>query len=335
MGAPYVRPTSARTAILVLSAAFVGAACQQPDRLTRRMEPTPNTRAGGTGGAPRGGSGGGAGGSGAGGLGVNGGAAGAGGAGGRDAAAGTSDASRSADARPPPPDKVFDRMRFATPDLGPAPPSGLVGHWRFDEPGSTTAPDSARSANDGVLVGGATVLPTAFPGTMFPNRGALSLDGRTGYVVLGTNRLPAVNGFKTVSLWFNYAAVPTGIRNFVSFTNADAACGLHLGIRSGSKVSAWGWGGSPFVLVETAAVVPGWHHLAYTFDGANHILAIDGIVLATSRVAPQVCGILDAIVGSYAGGTENFGGLIDDLRVYNRALGAREIETLARGGEPL
>lgn len=291
---------------------------------------------------------------GTGGLGGTGGAGatGGGGSGGRDGATGGTGGAGGADASAPADSSVDARMadaavtpdvapdvaverppREAGPDLPPAQPSGLVGHWRFDEAAGATVADSSGSANHGELLPGASLVPMGFPMAMFPNPGAVSLDGMTSKVVLGINRLPAVDGEKTVSLWFNYAAVPTGNRNLIAFTDGLTACGLHLGLRGG-MLAVWGWGGSRALILTLPAPPPGWHHLSYTFDGTEHSLSIDGTPPTTSTLAPQSCQVFDAIAGSYAGGMENFPGLIDDLRVYRRVLTPAELETLAKGGDP-
>jgi hypothetical protein len=280
---------------------------------------------GGSGGSSFGGSGGG-GGSSFGGSGGGGGSSfgGSGGAGG----AVPVDAARDALADSPP-----DRVREAGPDLPPALPSGLVGYWKFDETTGTTTRDEAGSANDGVVATGATLVPGGFPSAMFPNPGALALDGVMSRVTLGVNRLPNVDGPKTIALWFNYTTTPAGTRDFVSLTNGGLFCGVQVGVRS-NMLGVWGWGGTVAQLLQAPLPGPGWHQLTYTFDGSQNTLTIDGGTPVVSTTAPQACDVFDAVVGSYFGGRENFGGTIDDLRIYNRALGASEIATLAAGGDP-
>jgi len=247
----------------------------------------------------------------------------------------TKDASASADVRAVV-DAMPDRTREVPANLPPAQASGLVGYWTFDKAGGTVAEDRSGSLNEGMLMTGATLVAGGFPSAMFANPGALSLDGVMSRVVLGTNRFPDVNGSKTVSFWFNQAAMQMGTRDFISFMNAAALCGVQVGVRGG-KLAVWGWGGNNALILTAPdpAPAPGdWHQLTYTFDGTTHALILDGGAPVTATTAPQTCEVTDAMVGSYPGGKENFGGLIDDLRVYTRALSAAEIDLLAKGGEP-
>jgi len=71
-----------------------------------------------------------------------------------------------------------------------------------------------------------------------------------------------------------------------------------------------------------------WSHLAATYDGATRRLFVNGVQVAsltqtgpiqTSTQALTIGG--DALYGQY------WAGLIDEARIYNRALSASEIQT--------
>ena len=77
-----------------------------------------------------------------------------------------------------------------------------------------------------------------------------------------------------------------------------------------------------------------WHHLAMTYDGSQLKLYIDGVLTETGSAT----GSIDSEVGTLIGqhnflsptNSDTFGGLIDETLVYNRALSATEISTLAQ-----
>jgi hypothetical protein len=230
------------------------------------------------------------------------------------------------DAAPEPPPMPPD----AAP-VPPVPPSGLVGYWKFDEGGGAVASDSSGLGNDGMVGPGVTFVPGGFPAARFPNAGAIDLDGIEGRVVLAINRMPDIDASKTISFWMNYAAVPQAIQAMVSLTNGGSLCGVQIGFRQG-QLAVWGWAGG--LLVSATPPEPGWHNVVYIFDGVMHTLAVDGITVASSALAPQVCPITDAVVSGYAGGAENFLGTIDDLRIYARALSAAERDALSAGEAP-
>ncbi len=236
---------------------------------------------------------------------------------------------------PDPPDAATDPDAppepDAGPDLPPVPPSGLVGYWRFDDRAGAVASDSSGSANHGMVGPGAMFVPAGFPDARFPNQGAIDFDGLEGRVVVAVNRLPAVDGSKSISFWMNPPSVPTAIQAIISLTNGVFLCGVQIGFRQG-QLAVWGWAGA--VLLSATPPAPGWHNVIYTYDGVGHTLVVDGTTVATSALAPQVCAITDAVVSGYAGGAENFLGALDDLRIYDRALSATEIAALSAGESP-
>ena len=72
-----------------------------------------------------------------------------------------------------------------------------------------------------------------------------------------------------------------------------------------------------------------WAYLVMTYDGANTRLYINGQATAVSPNTGAIANALYPIyIGSWLGTTDWFNGLIDDVRVYNRALSAAEIQAL-------
>ena len=71
-----------------------------------------------------------------------------------------------------------------------------------------------------------------------------------------------------------------------------------------------------------------WTHLAVTYNGSTLTLYRNGVAVATSNVS----GTLSPTTGTLQIGASQFGeyfkGLIDEVRIYNRALSATEIQTI-------
>src|SRR2546430_9039414 len=70
-----------------------------------------------------------------------------------------------------------------------------------------------------------------------------------------------------------------------------------------------------------------WTHLAGTFDGATMRLYVNGVEVASqaqTAALTATAGTLQIGADSYTG--ENFAGRIDEVRIYNRALTAAEIQ---------
>src|SRR5204863_1499266 len=71
-----------------------------------------------------------------------------------------------------------------------------------------------------------------------------------------------------------------------------------------------------------------WSHLATTYDGANLRIYVNGTQVATKAITGNLLtstGVLR--IGGNSVWGEYFSGLIDELRVYNRALTATELQT--------
>ena len=80
---------------------------------------------------------------------------------------------------------------------------------------------------------------------------------------------------------------------------------------------------------NTAASATGaWTHLAVTYDGANLRLYVNGVQTASRALTGSIVtttGLLK--IGGNAVSGEWFNGLIDEVRIYNRALTAAQIQT--------
>ena len=101
--------------------------------------------------------------------------------------------------------------------------------------------------------------------------------------------------------------------------------------------------GDPHIdaIEASSAITAGWHHLAGVRNTAagRFELYVDGLLVASKT--PSVFGTIDSEVHTVIGQVrpiyngEFFNGLIDEVRIYNRALSASEIEELYNyGGTP-
>ncbi len=203
--------------------------------------------------------------------------------------------------------------------------TGLVGCWHFDEDGGTTTADSSGTGNTGTLNStGASWTASGHSGS------ALQLNAaQSGYVSAGVNGMPAANAPQSISLWLNVASVPGDNENALALTNDGSGSAIQMGFRSG-KFATWQSGGGILVQASTTA---GWHHYVYTYDGTpgaqgTHRLYVDGTPQASSTVAPQAAVPTRLNFGRWTGGTEYLTGALDEIRIYNRALNATEVQAL-------
>ncbi len=187
----------------------------------------------------------------------------------------------------------------------------LIAHWKLDETAGTLAADSA-GVNDGILVGGPVWQPTG--GKI---AGALQLDGVNDSVTAAAVRDPAAGPFSV------FAWVKGGAPGQVILSQASGANWLTIGAGGSltTELRQIGRQGKP--LASTATVTDGtWHRVGLAWDGSNRILYVDDIEAARD--------VQVSLTGSYkglclgAGSTLAPGtfwaGLIDDVRIYDRAV---------------
>ncbi len=207
-------------------------------------------------------------------------------------------------------------------------PHGLVGWWNFDEGEGPAAADASESAAPSSLEGPLRWVPGRF-GL------ALEFDGRETHVVVPDHARLNPSPFLTVAAWVR---ADTWSSDLSSAFNARILTkgedheqyGLHVY----GEALVFILNGSSGIKVSAPPPAPGeWHHVAGTFDGRVARLYVDG-ELAGSQAAVTV---ISPRPGPLLIGTKRlrshprnyFKGLIDDVRVYSRALGEEEIRALA------
>ncbi len=164
-----------------------------------------------------------------------------------------------------------------------------------------------------------------------PTRGnVLSFDGNDYVQIAGKFGNPAN---VTMAAWINLTARDTLAGDVISLGDSitlqvdDIYGGLRSFIYNGST-----WLDVSF---NTTLAGTGWHHVAVTFDDAANMarLYLDGVQVASASIFSSINYSLgsNTFIGKHGNGSPDydFNGKIDDARVYNRALTAAEIATLA------
>ncbi len=194
---------------------------------------------------------------------------------------------------------------------------GLVGYWKLDETESDIAYDSA-GENDAVVFGGALWQPTG--GQI---DGALAFDGTDDYVSTDFVLNPTDGPFSVVA-WVKGGAPGQVVLSQMGKANwllADASDGklmTELVPPAGRTV--------PPPLVSEFVITDGnWHRIGFVWDGSYRALYVDGAEVA--KDAKSFSSMLESSDGGlYLGARKNldtasfFSGLIDDVRIYNRAI---------------
>ena len=214
----------------------------------------------------------------------------------------------------------------------PAPPSvsipAPVAHWTFDG----DADDSAGS-NDGTAMNGASFTTSASVGSH-----ALSLDGVDDHVDLASHvsSFPLGDAARSVTGWFRADAGSQG-QSFFSY--GPNVAGQRFSVAADRTqvavgVSSHGRG------VNGLSLQAGWRHVAVTYAGGDSdgiSIYLDGVLQSASTLAGSARRLDTrtgpAVIGRSVSGTKHYAGLIDDVRLYDVALSAEQVQAIANREE--
>jgi hypothetical protein len=199
--------------------------------------------------------------------------------------------------------------------------AGLVAAYGFDEGSGTTVTDASGNGNTGTI-SGATWAASGKYGK------ALQFNGTNARVNVPDAASLHLSGGMTLEAWVNPSTVNGNWRDVIYKGNDNYY--LEATSTNASKPDAGLIAGGSYGDAYGSAALPAnsWSYLAETYDGSNVRLYINGTQVAstahtgaisTSTNQLQIGG--DSIYGQY------FAGLIDEVRVYNTALTATQIQT--------
>lgn len=212
---------------------------------------------------------------------------------------------------------VFARLSSAQPCLDP--PAGMVSWW----PGDGIAED-IRGINNGVLVNG-TIFAEGKVGQAF------LLDGVDDHV-----QIPAAEGLAVTSVTVEAWIQPTVANQFQRVLINGSAYDLFIDdnarLRFIINPESFGFGTGVDVGFPGPVQAGEWTHIAGTYDELTGVgsIYINGVLRAAVDVQdlnPLISHGSTIFVGC-AGVVSYFHGLLDELSVYDRALGAGEIHDI-------
>jgi len=205
----------------------------------------------------------------------------------------------------------------------------LVGWWKFDEGTGDTAADSSGNGNDGTLNGPVEWTDEGHDGA------AIKFTGPYNYVLVPD--APSLNPTReiTISAWINPSW--TGNNRIVQKSTEGSDNQYRLIKEWGDNLVFHLPGLSPDRLEFPGCPPAGeWTHLAAVYDGSRMIVYYNGSVAGEQESSGEMS-ISDGpiFIGtkhSTAPAGDEFNGILDDIRIYNRALSQSEINRL--GGDP-
>jgi N-acetylneuraminic acid mutarotase len=188
----------------------------------------------------------------------------------------------------------------------------LLAHWALDEVEGDIAYDSA-GVNDAFVVGGAAWQPSGGPVD-----GALQLDGIDGCAITGPVLDPADGPFSVLA-WIQGGApgqVALSQLDGVDWLGVDSPWGYLM-----TDLRESGRNGDP--LKSEIVITDGqWHRIGFVWDGFYRSLYVDDILAAadTQKGLGRSDGGLNIGCGTSSGTGTFWSGLVDEVRIYNRAI---------------
>jgi subtilisin family serine protease len=207
----------------------------------------------------------------------------------------------------------------------PSAPGGLTGQWSFDETAGNTAADSSGNGNPGTLINGPLWNSFGKAG------GALSFDGVNDYVSLGNpSKLIPANAI-TMAGWLKLNSVSSNKFIISKYDEVAPHNATFLRYQAGAGITCSVGGTS---VLGAASIIAGtWYHAACTYDGSSIRVYINGVQaasLARSGAIGDEAGT-DWLIGARTPASPAIfvDGMLDDIRMYDLALSATEINQLS------
>jgi len=216
--------------------------------------------------------------------------------------------------------------------------SNLVSHWKLDDGSGTRARDSA-GTNDGTLKGDAKWANGWVVG-------AIELDGDDDYVDCGEGTVfnTVCRDSITLAAWVKpdpalgpawggiimrgYGYLYGDVEPYDTFAMYYHRPNERMGFKTNSTSPEWmaSPDGSAIDLFDGE-----WHHTASVYDGAEKVIYLDSVEIVRAAATGRI-GIGEGTGRVLLGGGRDvepmvieFGGLIDEARIYDRALTQEEV----------
>ncbi len=205
----------------------------------------------------------------------------------------------------------------------------LVAHWRLDEGSGNTVYDSSTFGNDGTFKSDPQWVAGYYGG-------ALEFDGNDDNIDCGNDDSLNITDEITLSAWINITQRPV-VDSWYTIPWKENAYSMYL-YGTDNEVTTlaadfWLDTGRADIWNGPDIDIPpnNWTHIAVTFNGTDFEFYVNGEHDYTQNEPATI--EISTINFLFTEEGSNFKGLIDDVRVYNRALTQAEILVAMEGSE--
>lgn len=213
--------------------------------------------------------------------------------------------------------------------------TGLIGYWKFEKAAGNTVLDSSGNNNKGSLINSSRTVGIYGQ--------ALQVSGKSNSYtnIPASASLNSITNKLTISAWVRPNGQPVG---FHSVVNRQIGTLLHpdqffLGFGKKNNVTTYKWEigttNGEASIYKGLPIANRWVHMVGTYDGSMIRLYVNGVQIGGSSLTGNILvdnnPVTIGAAENYSPGTplgDRFNGLIDEVRIYNRALSATEIKKL-------
>lgn len=200
--------------------------------------------------------------------------------------------------------------------------TGLVAAYAFNEGSGTIVTDSSGNGNNGTTSGATWTTAGKFGG-------ALSFNGTSSRVAISDSASLHLSTGMTLEAWVSPSSVPTNWQDVVYKENDIYFLEAGSGVTNNPPAvgATFASHGNQFMPGVSALAAKTWTHLAATYDSATLRLYVNGVQVASRSISDSLTSSTKALqIGGDAAFGQYFRGIIDEVRVYNRALSTSEIQ---------
>ena len=210
---------------------------------------------------------------------------------------------------------------------------GLVGEWNFDNCNVSNPNDITDSSGNNLHASPINGVTTSSTGRICT---ALTLDGTNDLAEVNDNNLLDITQSLTAMAWIRPNSIPNS--GLMSILSKDENYEFH--IDSSGRIYWW-WNnssGSTRSFTSTVTVSTNvWTHIAIVYEAGSQRIVINGVERGTRNYNETLLTNTDPL---QFGGDQNFAGrefdgLIDEVKIYNRALPTEEILGYYNNPDPL
>jgi endonuclease/exonuclease/phosphatase family metal-dependent hydrolase/fibronectin type 3 domain-containing protein len=196
-----------------------------------------------------------------------------------------------------------------------------VAAYGFNENSGTTTADASGSGRTG------TLSNTTW-NTSGKNGGALSFNGSSSRVIVADAAALRLSNAMTIEAWVNPATAGSAAWQPIIYKSLDNYVLTTVGSPFMPAAGVTPNGVLALPTGANALPVNTWTHMAATYDGAVVRLYVNGVQVASQAATGSLATSTNPLeIGGSAIDNGWFSGLIDDVRIYNTALNAAQVQT--------